>query len=122
VPTEAKDAIEGLNWWHVIEVAPGVVTPGTWDLRPAAEAMPWPRSLAGLRCLDIGTMDGFWAFELERRGAGEMLAIDLIDPERQDAPLVRRGRRSAPPQRRRGDTFRVAAELLGSRARSVAVT
>ena len=57
--------------------------------------MPWPE-LAGKRCLDVGTMDGFWAFELERRGAGEVLAIDVQSPPR--------------PQ------FALAAELLGSRA------
>jgi tRNA (mo5U34)-methyltransferase len=95
--TAAETAIAGHSWWHVIEVAPGVVTPGGWDLRPTADRMPWPASLAGLRCLDVGTMDGFWAFELERRGADEVVAIDLADAERQ-------GR------------FRVAAELLGSRA------
>jgi tRNA (mo5U34)-methyltransferase len=100
----------------VIEVAPGVLTPGSWDLRPTADRMPWPASLAGLRCLDVGTMDGFWAFELERRGAGEVVAIDLADPDRQDAPVAERGRRDATPQSLRGDTFRVAADLLGSRA------
>jgi hypothetical protein len=36
---------------------------------PTVERLPWPSSLAGMRCLDIGTMDDFWAFELERRGA-----------------------------------------------------
>lgn len=60
--------------------------------------MPWPASLAGLRCLDVGTMDGFWAFEMERRGAAEVVAIDLPDPER--------------PGR-----FAEAAERVGSRAR-----
>jgi tRNA (mo5U34)-methyltransferase len=112
----ARDAIEGLSRWHVIEVAPGVVTRGSWDLRPTAERMPWPSSLEGLRCLDVGTMDGFWAFELERRGAGEVVSIDLVDPERQDAPAGKRHRRPTPPERRRGRTFRVAADLLGSRA------
>jgi tRNA (mo5U34)-methyltransferase len=100
----------------VIEVAPGVVTPGGWDLRPTADRMPWPASVDGLRCLDVGTMDGFWAFELERRGAGEVVAIDLADPERQDSPASERGRRPEQAQPRRGGTFRVAAELLGSRA------
>ena len=114
--TEAQAGIDGLEWWHMIELAPGVVTPGAWDLRPAAERMPWPPSLEGLRCLDVGTMDGFWAFELERRGAAEVVAIDLVDLERQDAPVVRRGRGPAPPQRLRGRTFRIAAELLRSRA------
>jgi tRNA (mo5U34)-methyltransferase len=78
--------------------------------------MAWPRSLAGLRCLDVGTMDGFWAFELERRGAGEVVAIDLVDPARQDSPLVERRVRATPSEQRRGRTFRTAAEVLGSRA------
>jgi hypothetical protein len=64
----ARARVAELDWWHTIEVAPGVVTPGGWDLRPTAERLPWPPSLAGMRCLDIGTMDRFWAFELERRG------------------------------------------------------
>jgi SAM-dependent methyltransferase len=103
-------------WWHTIELAPGVVTPGWWDLRPTAARLPWPGSLAGLRCLDVGTMDGFWAFELERRGAGEVHAIDLVDPARQDAPHRQRlGRDSTPPAQLRGQSFRTAAELLGSR-------
>jgi tRNA (mo5U34)-methyltransferase len=116
MPGTAKEAIAGHEWWHVIEVAPGVVTPGGWDLRPTAARMPWPASMDGLRCLDVGTMDGFWAFELERRGAGEVVAIDLADPERQDSPVSERARRPEQAQPRRGGTFRVAAELLGSRA------
>jgi tRNA (mo5U34)-methyltransferase len=63
--------------------------------------MPWPATLAGLRCLDVGTMDGFWAFERERRGAAEVVAVDLPDPGR--------------PAR-----FAEAAERLGSRARHLA--
>ncbi len=84
------------DWWHTIELGPGEVTPGGWDLRPTARRMPWPaRGLRGLRCLDVGTMDGFWAFEMERRGAGEVVALDRMDPAR--------------------PTFRLAAERLGSR-------
>ena len=26
----------------IVNVAPGVVTPGGWDLRPVADLMPWP--------------------------------------------------------------------------------
>jgi tRNA (mo5U34)-methyltransferase len=109
-------AIAGLRWWHAIEVAPGVVTPGHWDLRPAAERMPWPGPLTGLRCLDVGTMDGFWAFEMERRGAAEVVAVDLVDPGRQDGPVRARPRPPVPADHHRGRTFRVAADLLGSRA------
>ncbi len=61
-------------------------------------------------------MDGFWAFELERRGAGEVVAIDLVDPERHDSPFSRRHGPPTPPRALRGTTFRLAADLLGSRA------
>jgi tRNA (mo5U34)-methyltransferase len=59
--------------------------------------MPWSGPLTGLRCLDVGTMDGFWAFEMERRGAVEVVAVDLADPGRQDGPVrARRSGASAP--------------------------
>lgn len=67
------------DWWHVIELPDGSVTPGGWDLRETARAIPWP-DLRGKRCLDVGTADGFWAFELERRGAAEVVATDLPSP------------------------------------------
>jgi tRNA (mo5U34)-methyltransferase len=110
---DPREAIAGLNWWHVMEVAPGVETPGSWDLRPTAELMPWPASLSGARCLDIGTMDGFWAFELERRGAAEVVAIDSANS---DSAQVKWRPGPIPQGPPRGETFRVAAGLLGSRA------
>jgi tRNA (mo5U34)-methyltransferase len=64
------------EWWQTIELSPGVVTPGGWDLRPTAAELPWP-DVRGKRCLDVGTADGFWAFEMERRGAAEVVATDL---------------------------------------------
>jgi tRNA (mo5U34)-methyltransferase len=67
------------DWWHVIDLPDGSVTPGGWDLREIARAIPWP-DLRGKRCLDIGTADGFWAFEMERRGAADVLATDLPTP------------------------------------------
>ena len=87
--------IAGHRWWHTIDVAPGVSTPGAWDLRPMAGRIPWPDTLSGARCLDVGTMDGFWAFEMERRGAAEVVGIDVGDSAQR---------------------FRLAGELRGSRA------
>jgi tRNA (mo5U34)-methyltransferase len=49
------------------------------DRRPVAARLPWP-ALEGKRCLDIGTADGFWAFELERRGAADVVATDVGTP------------------------------------------
>ena len=110
---DARTRIAELDWWHTIDIAPGIVTPGGWDLRPTAERLPWPPSLAGMRCLDIGTMDGFWAFELERRGASEVLAIDVLDAGRLDrfASDRRQGQQQRRPSER---NFALAAELLGS--------
>jgi tRNA (mo5U34)-methyltransferase len=111
----ARQRVAALDWWHAIEVVPGVLTPGGWDLRATALQLPWPASLHGMRCLDVGTMDGFWAFELERRGAGEVMAIDVLEATRLDHFVADRLR----GERHRRDSernFAVAAELLGSRA------
>lgn len=62
-------------WWHTIELPDGP-TDGSWDFRPLAPNLPWP-DVAGKRCLDVGTADGYWAFELERRGAASVLATDV---------------------------------------------
>ena len=42
-----------------------------------------------MRALDVGTWDGFWAFEMERRGA-EVTALDLDDERDLDWPADRR--------------------------------
>ena len=76
---ELREQVEGRQWYHTLELAPGVRTPGWFDLRETAAAL-LPASLAGRRCLDVGTFDGFWAFEMERRGAAEVIAIDILDP------------------------------------------
>lgn len=73
------------HWYHTIDVAPDVTTPGWYDLRHIVDLLPWP-DVRGKRCLDVGTFDGFFAFELERRGAAEVVAIDMPDHEQWDWP------------------------------------
>jgi tRNA (mo5U34)-methyltransferase len=92
-----------LTWYHTIDLPGGIVTPGEYDTRRAAAKIPLPQDLTGSRCLDVGTHDGFWAFEMERRGAAAVVAIDLDDPREGDishpveplpeAALQDRGRR-----------------------------
>ncbi len=105
-------------WYHTLDIAPGVTTKGWFDLRPVVEAMPWP-NVRGKRCLDIGTFDGYLAFELERRGAAEVVAVDVEDhllwdwpPDYRAADLARDPGFSGPPK---GAGFRLAAELMGSK-------
>jgi tRNA (mo5U34)-methyltransferase len=68
------------DWFHSIDVGDGIVTPGVVSpeyLQQMLKALQLPDRLDGLRVLDIGTYDGFFAFECERRGAAEVVAIDV---------------------------------------------
>lgn len=81
-------------WFHRMELAPGVVTPGVSDCSITLSRLELPEDCRGMRVLDVGTRDGFFAFEMERRGA-EVVAIDYVLQEQTG--------------------FRLAAEALGSR-------
>ena len=105
-----------IPWYHTMELRPGVVTPGWLDTRPVAATVPLPRSLAGMRCLDVATFNGFWAFEMERRGAAEVVAIDVLDPARWDWPAGSEAEvRAAIGERHAGGRgFEIAKRELGS--------
>jgi tRNA (mo5U34)-methyltransferase len=83
---ELRDYVAEREWYHTEELRPGIETPGWFDTRPTAAALPWP-DLTGKRCLDVGTFEGFWAREMHRRGAAEVVAIDILDPRQWDWPV-----------------------------------
>lgn len=88
--------LERLGWYHSMELPDGRVIPGLQtlaQLRRRIAQFPLPADLAGRRVLDIGAWDGWFTFEMERRGA-QVMAVDTTPRER----------------------FRIARELLGSRA------
>ena len=109
-------------WYHTLELAPGRVTPGWFDLRPIVDRLPWP-DVRGRRCLDVGTYDGFLAFELERRGAAEVVATDIGSNTAWDFPPRLGGR--VPDAlvevagERQGAGFEVARQLLDSKVERV---
>lgn len=81
-----KCILEKVNkrkWYHKFEILPGIITPGVcpvnakhiFDFRYKLE-----EDLTGKKILEIGTWDGPYAFELERRGA-LVTAIDIHDPD-----------------------------------------
>lgn len=43
-----------------------------------------------MRCIDVGSRDGFYAFEMERRGAREVVSVDIDDPAQVHFPGARR--------------------------------
>ena len=108
--------VQQFEWYHTLELAPGVVTPGWFDTRELPPRLPFPNSLKGKRCLDIGTFDGFWAFEMERRGAAEVVAIDLLNIEEIDWPPNTQPQTVDALRRRKrdGQGFELAKECLRS--------
>jgi tRNA (mo5U34)-methyltransferase len=110
------DRAKEIGWYHTMELAPGHVTEGMFDLRPVMDRYGLPERMDGMRALDVGTWDGFWAFEMERRGA-EVVALDLDDERELDYPARRRPKTFSDEPRGRG--FKIAHELYDSNVERV---
>ncbi len=104
--------VEAIDWYHTLELPDGQVTNGWFDLRSLVPSYGLPEDMSGMRALEVGTWDGFWAFEMERRGA-DVVAIDLEDDASLDWPPRRRPER--PNSHARGAGFKLASALYGSR-------
>jgi tRNA (mo5U34)-methyltransferase len=78
----SKDVLfEGIPWhqgWNVFE---GVRLPGRNSVEELSERIQLPSDLTGKRVLDIGAWNGAFSFECERRGASEIVAFSLENPE-----------------------------------------
>lgn len=114
------EQVRHVKWYHTIELAEGVVTPGFYDHRPLLSRYGLPERLDGRRVLDVATFDGFWAFTFERRGAAEVVALDLATAAELDLPFRLRPRMSAAELARPfGTGFRIAHRALRSQVRHV---
>src|SRR5271167_1034580 len=76
--------LDAAGWWHSFDLPDGrhiegVTTVG--DLTERISQFPIPEDLRDARVLDIGAWDGWFSFEMERRGA-DVLAIDCWDNPR----------------------------------------
>src|SRR5689334_19498989 len=60
-------------WYHRIPLGDGIETPGHFRM----QHYHFPERLDGKRVLDVGASTGFFAYEFERRGAAEVVAIEL---------------------------------------------
>lgn len=117
--SDPREKVALLPWYHTIDLGGGLVTPGGHDHREFVRHVGLPDDLTGLRVIDVATFDGFWAFELERRGA-EVVAIDLPDSAQLDWPqgareIVQAEQLDVP----HGEGFNIAAEVLGSKVQRV---
>lgn len=113
---ELLDQVEEHSWYHCLELGDGRVTDGWFDLRPYVSRYGLPDRMDGMRALDIGTFDGFWAFEMERRGAA-VVALDVDRQEDLDCPPRRRATTFEGVSR--AGNFQLAKDILGSRVERV---
>jgi tRNA (mo5U34)-methyltransferase len=121
--TKAKDLknrVAEIEWYHTIDLGNGIVTPGVFDHAPIMGKYPLPERLDGLRVLDVATFDGYFAYEMERRGAKEVVALDVSCARELELPRSRRNRMSdAELDERFGKGFALAHETLGSKVERV---
>ena len=78
------ESLQSLGWYHSIELPDGTIIPGLQSievLKHRLAQFDLPDRMDGLRALDIGAWDGWFTFEMERRGA-EVTAIDLVENPR----------------------------------------
>ena len=123
---QLEEAIASVPFWfHSIELAPGIVTPGHTPADALAEELrlvdlPDAR---GKTVLDIGAWDGYFSFAAERAGASRVVALDhfvwSLDIQPQGVPSVTAPGAWQPeklPGKRGFDTARIA---LGSNVEDV---
>jgi tRNA (mo5U34)-methyltransferase len=113
------ERVERFSWYSTHDLGDGVVTQGMFDHRPVVDRYLIPADLSGMRCLDVGTMDGFWAFEMERRGAAEVVAADLAGADELDWPPRWREKVAPTLDETKEERFRLVHAALGSRVRRV---
>ncbi len=74
---EVKDFLDNGPWYHTIDFPNGLVSKGVYDHRKFVPMYKIPESLENMDVLDVGCSDGFFSFEMERRGAKSILSVDI---------------------------------------------
>jgi tRNA (mo5U34)-methyltransferase len=79
-PSQIRELVEAVpHWHHIMSFPHGIVSPGVYDPQEMFGFLRLP-DLRGKRVLDMGTRDGYFAFECERLGA-EVVAVDYAEME-----------------------------------------
>jgi len=112
------ERVRTIQWYHSIDLDHQIVTPGLYDHRQILAQYYLPERMDGLRVLDVGTFDGFWAFEFEKRGANEVVAMDIEQVNDLDLPPTMKDLMSPEElSRKHGKGFAVAHEIRKSQVR-----
>jgi len=97
-----------VGWFHSMDLGNGLFTSGATvagtireGLEKRIKSLQIPDDLTGMTFLDVGSWDGYYAFEAEARGASRVMATDLFC--------------WIGPGWGRKDGFLLAREILGSK-------
>jgi tRNA (mo5U34)-methyltransferase len=94
---ETRSTVEGLWWWHTIDLPGGVRTSGHQRIEEQEFiARNIPQDLSAKTVLDIGAADGYFSFLAEKRKAAKILAIDVFqgyEPEERRIGIGQDGKR-----------------------------
>jgi tRNA (mo5U34)-methyltransferase len=75
--TEKRRRMAEFAWYHTVDLGDGITTPGQYDHRALVGHYGLPADLSGKTVLDVGPAHGFFAFEMERRGAARVVTAEL---------------------------------------------
>ncbi|HEY1826495.1 MAG TPA: class I SAM-dependent methyltransferase [Acidimicrobiales bacterium] len=106
------ERVRAVSWYHTFDLPGGVTTVGLFDHRKFVHKLPLPASLEGVRCLDAAASDGFFGFELARRGA-TVVSLDLPDHRDQDFAGVPGTREFEMAVGRANQCFNIVKEATG---------
>lgn len=115
IDSELESAVQKVTWYHTIGLPDGTVTDGvnaSADTLKQLDALGLPLDCRDLDVLDIGCRDGFFSFEMERRGAN-VVAIDYMHPQHTGFPVAARALRSQVPFRI-ANVYELEPETYGS--------
>jgi tRNA (mo5U34)-methyltransferase len=110
-------------WYHRIDLGDGIETPGHFRMADYLSYYHFPERLDGMRVLDVGASTGYYAYEFERRGAAEVVAVELPSWGAHDwTPRYRREFETKSGSEKQNidrevmlDGFTVVGEALGSK-------
>jgi tRNA (mo5U34)-methyltransferase len=111
------------SWYHRIDLGDGIETPGHFRMSDYLAYYRLPARMDGLRVLDVGASTGYFAYEFERRGAAEVVAVELPSWGAHDwTPRYREGFQAKSDVERSSidrdimiDGFTIVGEALGTR-------
>ncbi len=112
---DANLLLQSTRHWHQRwEVFDGIFTPGRNSVQDLLLNTGVPADLSGARVLDIGAFNCCCSFECERRGAQEVVALDLVWPDDYGFSALKRALGSTRVKYVQGSAYELDPKVIGT--------